>query len=173
MPLCVLVKANKRQRHVFALFLHNPVVSKPSYFLQKPAKTLCTKFPTTQSSRYTLWLAQPKMGTQVEWLQPHSRVFYFFCQRASWRMQDRGFARLSQADLNEKWFSWKNAKKRLHLILQLPHTLFFPWNFTNFCFLILLLQLQNVDSFWFDTVWFQIFLQSKQVNEQTFSAIQV
>lgn len=72
MPLCVLVKANERQRHVFALFLHNPVLSKPSYFLQKPTKTktFCTKFPTTQSSRYTLDLTQPKMGTLADWLQP-------------------------------------------------------------------------------------------------------
>lgn len=49
--------------------------SKPSCLLQKPTKTktFCTKFPTTQSSRYTLWLTQPKMGTLAEWLQPDSR----------------------------------------------------------------------------------------------------
>lgn len=150
MPLCVLVKANERQRHVFALFLHNLVLSKPSFLLQKPTKTktFCTKFPTTQSSCYTLWLTQPKMETLADWLQPDSHSVStpgfpcFLLLLSEGLLKDAG-QRFCKAVAS--WLEWE--VRRLHLILQLPHTLFFPWNFTDFCFPELLLQLQNVDSF--------------------------
>lgn len=152
MPLCVLVKANKRQRHVFALFLHNPALSKPLYFLQKPTKTktFCTKFPATQSSRYTL--TQPKMGTLADWLQPdshfclHSRLLVFStssvrgplegcrtevlqgCRKLTWMRSD--FAKR----MLKGGFIWFCHFLTLHFFLEiLPISVFH----------------RNVDSFWY------------------------
>lgn len=99
---------------------------------------------------------RPKTGTPAEWLQPdshfclHSRLLVFStssvrgplegcgtevlqgCRKLTWMRSD------SPERMQKGGFIWFWSFLTLY---------FFPWNFTDFCFPELLLQLQNVDSF--------------------------